>query len=161
MRLTTYTDYALRVLIFLTLKHKRGERATIPEIAQAYGISRNHLMKVVNNLSQQGFIETVRGRGGGTSLARLPEAITVGEVVRLTEPDFALVECHLEGGEQRCAVWPSCNLNRAFRQALQAFMGALDQVTMADAVTNPTSASSLLGMDLPRTARVVEFMPRA
>lgn len=150
MRLTTYTDYTLRVLIFLTLKYRTGERATIPEIAQAYGISRNHLMKIVHELSQRGFVETTRGRAGGTTLARPPEAISVGEVVRFAEADFDLVECQSEGKEGNCAVWQACNLKRGFRRALDAFMTELDKMTLADAITSPTVAASLLGVTMSR-----------
>lgn len=146
MRLTTYTDYTLRVLIFLTLKQRTGERATIPEMAEAYGISRNHLMKIVHDLGQHGFIETVRGRSGGMVLARSPETISIGEVVRFAEEDFALVECHVDGMESNCAVSQACNLKRGFRRALDAFMMEIDKMTLADAVTSPTVASSLLGV---------------
>jgi Rrf2 family transcriptional regulator, nitric oxide-sensitive transcriptional repressor len=154
MRLTTYTDYTLRVLMFLTLKYRTGEKATIPEMAEAYGISRNHLMKIVYDLSQRGFIETIRGRTGGTVLARPPEAISVGEIVRFAEEDFALVECHVEGQESNCAVWQACNLKRGFRRALDAFMTELDQMTLADAITSVTVASSLLGVPQPH-ARII------
>lgn len=158
MRLTTYTDYTLRVLIFLTLKYRSGEKATIPEIAQAYDISRNHLMKIVHELSQAGFIETVRGRTGGTVLARPPETISVGEVVRFAEEDFALVVCHVEGMESSCAVWQACNLKRVFHRALDAFMTELDKMTLADAVTSQTVAASLLGV-MPTGSRTIPLMP--
>lgn len=158
MRLTTYTDYTLRVLIFLTLKYRTGEKATIPEIAQAYDISRNHLMKIVHQLSQGGFIETVRGRTGGTVLARPPETISVGEVVRFAEEDFALVECHVEGMESNCAVWQACNLKRVFRRALDAFMTELDKMTLEDAVTSQTVAASLLGLVSARS-RTIPVVP--
>ena len=157
MRLTTYTDYTLRVLIFLTLKYRTGEKATIPEMAEAYGISRNHLMRIVYDLGQRGFIETVRGRSGGTRLARPPETISVGEVVRSTEQDFALVECHVDGMETTCAVSQACNLKRGFRRALDAFMMELDKITMADAVTSQTVASSLLG--ITTTRRTIPLVP--
>ena len=147
MRLTVYTDYTLRVLIYLALKHKRGDKTTIQEIADAYGISRNHLMKIVHQLSQRGFILTSQGRSGGMWLARSPESVSVGEVVRFTEPDFAIVECHSEGQESNCAVWEVCNLKRAFRRAVDAFLQELDKITMADAVTKPRVAASLLNID--------------
>lgn len=158
MRLTTYTDYTLRVLIYLTLKYRTGDKATIPEMAQAYGISRNHLMKIVHDLSQRGFIETIRGRSGGTVLARPPETISVGEIVRSAEEGFALVECHVEGQESNCAVWQACNLKRGFRRALDAFMMELDKMTLADAVTSTTVASSLLGVSLT-PARIIPVVP--
>lgn len=148
MRLTTYTDYTLRVLIYLTLKYKSGEKATIQEIADSYEISRNHLMKIVHELSQNGIIETSRGRAGGAWLARAPKNITVGEIVRLVEPDMAIVQCHEAGQEQTCAAWRACNLTRGFRRALAAFMRELDEITMEDAVTVPRFAASVLGLDL-------------
>lgn len=146
MRLTTYTDYTLRVLIYLTLKYKSGEKATIQEIADSYEISRNHLMKIVHELSQHGIIETSRGRAGGAWLARAPKNITVGEIVRLVEPDMAIVQCHEAGQEQTCAAWRACNLTRGFRRALAAFMRELDDITMEDAVTVPRFAASVLGV---------------
>lgn len=157
MRLTTYTDYTLRVLIFLTLKYQTGEKATIPEMAAAYGVSRNHLMKIVHDLSQGGFIQTNRGRAGGTALARPPESISIGEVVRFAEADFAIVECQVEGVQSDCAVWQACNLKRGFRRALDAFMMELDKMTLVDAVTSTTVASSLLGVSTAglRAIRVV------
>lgn len=160
MRLTMYTDYALRVLIYLTLKYESGEKSTIPEIAQAYGISRNHLMKIVHELSQRGIIETARGRSGGAWLARPPNAISVGDIVRIAEPDFFLVECHEEGKEDNCAVWPACNLKRGFRRALDAFMQELDALTMEDAVSAPTVAAALLEMGT-KGERVMSFVPKA
>lgn len=150
MRLTTYTDYSLRVLIFLTLKHRIGEKATIPEMADAYGVSRNHLMKIVHHLSRGGFIQTSRGRAGGTALARPPESISIGEVVRYAEDDFSIVECQVEGVQSDCAVWQACNLKRGFRRALDAFMMELDKMTLVDAVTSTTVASSLLGVSSER-----------
>jgi Rrf2 family transcriptional regulator, nitric oxide-sensitive transcriptional repressor len=144
MRLTVYTDYTLRVLIYLTLKYKSGEKATIQEMAEAYGISRNHLMKIVHELSQRGIIETAQGRSGGTWLARAPSSISVGEVVRFSEPDFAIVECHVEGQEADCAIWQACNLKHGFRRALAAFLHELDKMTIEDAVTKPNVAASLL-----------------
>jgi Rrf2 family nitric oxide-sensitive transcriptional repressor len=146
MRLTVYTDYTLRVMIYLTLKYKDGGVATIGEMAQAYDISRNHLMKIVNELSQSGFIETTRGRAGGARLARAPNRISVGEVVRMAEKDFVVVQCHDVEFEPDCAVFQACNLKRGLRRALDAFMQELDKMTFDDAVSAPSVASSLLGM---------------
>ncbi len=146
MRLTMYTDYTLRVLIYLTLKYKSGERATIQEIADSYDISRNHLMKIVHELSQRGIIETTRGRAGGAWLARAPRDITVGEIVRFAEPDMAIVQCHESGQENTCAAWRVCNLTRGFHRALAAFMRELDDMTMEDAVATPRFAASVLGV---------------
>lgn len=147
MKLTVYTDYMLRVSMYLALKHKSNELATIDHIAAAYGISRNHLMKIVHAMGQHGMVETLRGRMGGIRLARPPEQITVGEIVRLGEEDFAMVECQTPGQEQNCAVWQACNLKRSFRSAVEAFMRELDSVTLADAVTAPLGMQSLLGVN--------------
>ena len=146
MHLTVYTDYTLRVMIYLSLKYEDGSVATIAEMAHAYDISRNHLMKIVNELSQSGFIETTRGRAGGARLARAPNRISVGEVVRMAEKDFAVVQCHDVAAEPDCAVFEACNLKRGMRRALDAFMQELDKLTFADAVSAPTVAESLLGL---------------
>ena len=152
MRLTMYTDYTLRVLIYLALKHGSGERSTIPEIAEAYGISRNHLMKIVHDLGQRGIVETLRGRAGGLTLARPPEQVSIGEVVRAAEGDFALVECHVPGKTANCAALPVCNLQRGFRVALEAFMRELDAMTLADAVARPAAMQALRGAVVPIAA---------
>lgn len=153
MRLTVYTDYTLRVMIYLTLKYKGGEVSTIDEMAQAYGISRSHLMKIVNELSQNGFIETTRGRAGGARLARAPDRISLGEVIRMAEKDFAVVQCQDMAFEPDCAVFQACNLKRGLRRALDAFMQELDKMTFQEAVSAPTVAESLLGMG-DQTVRV-------
>lgn len=145
MRLTVYTDYTLRVLMYLTLKYKTGERSTISDIAQSYGISRNHLMKIVHQLGQQGVVQTVRGRSGGMVLARPPQDITVGEIVRFTETDYALVECHQEDTAIQCIVAGHCNLTAAFRTALRDFFRALDQITL-DQVVGPQTTAALQGL---------------
>ena len=147
MRLTVYTDYTLRVMIYLALRYRSGEVATIDEMAKAYGISRNHLMKIVNELSQSGFIETTRGRAGGARLARAPDRISLGEVVRMAEKDFAVVQCQDVAFEADCAVFQACNLKRGLRRAVDAFMQELDKMTFQDAVSAPSVAASLLGMD--------------
>lgn len=131
MRLTAFTDYSLRVLIYLGTAPER--LATIDRIAEAYGISANHLMKVVHQLGQMGYVETVRGKGGGLRLARAPEAINVGEVVRRTEDGFAVVEC-FEKGKRSCTIAPSCVLKRALHEAVDAFLEALDRYSLADLV---------------------------
>lgn len=124
MRLTRYTDYALRVLIHLTVV--KGQLCSIAEIARTYGISQNHLMKVVNDLSRAGYVEAVRGRGGGLRLARAPEDIKVGEIVRHTEEGFGLTDCG------SCAIAPACGLTGVLGEALSAFMAVLDRYTLAD-----------------------------
>ena len=156
MRLTTYTDYTLRVLMYLTLKYESGELVTIDQIATAYAISRNHLTKIVHEMSVQGLLETTRGRSGGMRLARPPEKISIGEIVRWAEDDFALVECHTTGQESSCAIYKACNLKKGFRRALEAFMRELDAMTLKDAVSAPRLAESLLGF-APHTKAIIRL----
>jgi Rrf2 family nitric oxide-sensitive transcriptional repressor len=129
MRLTTFSDYAFRVLIYLG-GAPRG-LATIADIAGAYGISENHLMKVVHQLARLGYIETVRGKGGGMRLARAPAAINVGEVLRATEDGFQLVECMGEA-ESDCRIARACALKGVLGEATAAFLATLDRYTLAD-----------------------------
>lgn len=128
MHITQHTDYALRVLIYLAVNEER--LATVQEIAERFDISRSHLMKVVNGLIHGGWVEGVRGKGGGLRLARAPSAIAVGEVVRGMEGDFHLVECFADGSQ--CLLTPNCRLQGAFQGALTAFLAVLDGVTLAD-----------------------------
>jgi len=146
MRLTVYTDYTLRVMMYLAVKYRSGGSATIDEIAQAYDISRSHLTKIVNELSQMGFIETMRGRSGGTRLARPPSQISVGELVRMAEKDFAVVACHDSSTPHNCAIFQACNLKRGLARAMDAFMMELDRMTLEDAIGAPSVAASLLGV---------------
>ena len=131
MQLTRYSDYSLRVLMYLALDPER--LVTIEEIAQSYGISKAHLMKVVHQLGLRGYVDTVRGRGGGLRLGRRPEEIRVGEVVRSTEENMALVEC-FEPASSQCAIEPACGLRSVLHEALAAFLGVLDRYTLADLV---------------------------
>ena len=126
MKLTRYTDYALRVLMHLAAQPDR--LASIGEMARTYRISQNHLMKVVHDLRKAGLLDAVRGRSGGVRLARLPEDIRVGDVVRHTEGGFDLVDC------ESCVIARACSLTGALRQALVAFMDVLDNYTLADLV---------------------------
>ncbi len=128
MRLTLMADYALRMLMYAA---QRPERlCTIAEIAQAHEISETHLMKVTHRLALQGWIETVRGKGGGMRLAHDPRDINLGEVVRGIEPDFDLVECFASDG--RCTLTGRCRLAGLLGGALGAFMAHLDGFTLAD-----------------------------
>jgi len=141
VRLTTFTDYALRVLIYLGTAPEG--LATIEQVAGAYGISANHLMKVVHRLGRMGYVATVRGKGGGLRLARTPESISVGEVVRRTEDSFAIVECFDQGGAD-CAIARSCVLKRALHEAMDAFLEALDRYTLADLLKPRRSLAQIL-----------------
>ena len=129
MRLTRYTDYALRVLIYLGQHPDR--LCTIPEIAGAYAISQNHLTKVVQDLARGGFVTTQRGAGGGIRLARPAQDIRLGEVVRFLEQRYALAECfRADGGN--CPLTPSCRLRSRLASAQEAFLADLDRSTVAD-----------------------------
>lgn len=130
MRFTRHTDYALRVLMFLGLKQD-GELATIKEISDRYRISENHLMKVVHRLGQNGLVETVRGRQGGLRLARAPQDIGIGDVVRRCEDDMRLVEC-FDARTNTCRIASVCALPMVLDEALAAFMAVLDRFTLAD-----------------------------
>lgn len=130
MRFTQYTDYALRVLIFLA--GRNGTLSTIGEIAAAYRISENHLTKVVHGLAKLGYVSTLRGRGGGILLARSPAAINIGEVVRRTEETLALVECLADGYGGACTLDPRCRLKSALAEAQRACFAQLDRYTLAD-----------------------------
>ena len=142
MRLTTMTDYALRLLMYVG---QRPERlCTISEVAGAYGISEAHLMKVTHQLGLAGWLETVRGKGGGMRLAAAPADINLGEVVRSIEPDFSLVDCLTTGNS--CTLNGSCRLTGIVSEALQSFMAHLDRHTLADLL--PPAAP--VGMARPR-----------
>ncbi len=141
MRLTTYSDYAFRALIYLAVRG--DEPCTIQEMADHYGISRNHLMKVVQQLGQLGYVETTRGRGGGIRLGRAPSAINLGEVVRHTEDDMTIVEC-FDPANDRCAISRACRLRGVLGEALAAWLAVLDRYTLADLVENERALVRLL-----------------
>jgi Rrf2 family nitric oxide-sensitive transcriptional repressor len=147
LRLTVYTDYALRLLMYLAVKD--DGLATIAEVAVSYGISKNHLMKVAHQLGQAGYVETVRGRGGGLRLARPVEAVNLGDVVRRTEPDMAVVAC-LNPVDAPCAIKSCCVLRRALAQAGTAFLEVLDGYSLADLVKPRTPLRGLLAIESPR-----------
>ena len=135
MRLTRYTDYAMRVLLYLGARQDR--LCSIAEIAGAYGISQNHLMKVVSDLVNAGYLVSVRGRFGGVRLARPPDQINVGAVVRHTEDGFDLVDCG------SCIIAPACGLTGALSKALSAFLEVLDGYTLADLVVSRSAMLAL------------------
>ncbi|MES2182441.1 MAG: Rrf2 family transcriptional regulator [Pseudomonadota bacterium] len=136
MRLTTFSDYSIRVMMYLGLQH--GQLATISDIAQAYNISENHLMKVVHHLAQRGYIETVRGKGGGLRLIRNPNAINIGETIRSTEGDVALLPCMEKAGT--CCIQPACELIGILHEAQDALFAVLDKYTLADLLNNKDTA---------------------
>lgn len=143
MRLTVYTDYALRLLMYLAVKNEG--LVTITEVAERYGISKNHLMKVVYQLGSAGYIETTRGRGGGLRLARAAADIRLGEIVRHTEPDMALVPC-FEPVDDPCPIRRCCVLKRALEKAHIAFLETLDGYTLEDLAKPRNPLRSLLGV---------------
>lgn len=144
VRLTVYTDYSLRTLMYLGVRGK-DHLATIQEIADAYQISKNHLMKVTYDLGQLGYIETIRGRGGGIRLAFEPDQINIGEVVRKTEDDFHLVEC-FNPENNLCKISPECRLKFALNEALNAYLAVLDSYTLADVLVSTDVLKELFGI---------------
>ena len=136
MRLTTFTDYTLRVLMYLAIEPSR--LATIPEIACAYGISENHLMKVVYRLVRNGLIDSVRGKGGGIRLAQTPASIRLGQVILASEGD-AIIEKN-----NNCCITPACKLSSILAHAFEEFYEALDAYSLADLVNNPQQLGPLL-----------------
>lgn len=151
MRLTVHTDYALRVLMYLAVHPE--PKPTIGEIAASYRISRNHLMKVVYGLGLAGYLETVRGKKGGLRLARPSAEIRIGEVVRATEPDLALVPC-FDPVNAGCAVLPACRLRGVLHRARAAFLAVLDETTLAELVQDRDLLDELLqrGVSQPLAA---------
>lgn len=141
MRLTTLTDYALRMLVHLAVAP--DGRASIADVARAYAISEAHLMKVAHQLGRAGFVATRRGRGGGLALASPPEAISLGAVVRAMEPDLALVPC-MAGAA--CAIGPACRLESRLAEARAAFLAVLDAASLADIAAPRAILRSLLGL---------------
>ena len=142
MRLTDYTDYTLRVLMFCAMHPERS--VTIGELAQSHAISKNHLMKIVNNLAREGLLQTTRGRGGGLRLLKNAAEIRIGDVVRLTETDFRMVEC-FDASSNACTLTAHCQLKQVFWFALQSYMAELDKVTLAD-IAPAVSSDEQAGM---------------
>lgn len=141
MRLTTFSDYTLRVLMYLALDTEK--LVTIAEIASAYKISGNHLMKVVHQLSRGGVIESTRGKGGGIRLARPAEDIRLGDIIRTSEGNGPIVEC-MAVSENRCCIAPACQLNSILDRAFEALYATLDEYTLADLMSKQGSMSKLL-----------------
>ena len=129
MRLTSFTDYSLRTLLYLAAN--RDRLVTIQDIADLHVISKNHLMKVVYQLGLSGLVETVRGRNGGLRLGKEPKDINIGALVRSTETDFFMAEC-FDRATDTCPLTPNCKLKHTLNDATQAFLNVLDQQTLAD-----------------------------
>jgi Rrf2 family transcriptional regulator, nitric oxide-sensitive transcriptional repressor len=139
MRLTTFSDYALRLLMYAAAS---GDRLiTIEEACKTYNISRGHLMKVANLLTREGYLKAIRGRSGGLALARRPKDIRLGDVVRATEADFALVECFATGNQ--CIISRCCALPNVLNEALNAFVRTLDRYTLDDLMLKPRDFVSI------------------
>lgn len=136
MRLTKFSDYAIRVMLFAA--SRQGERATIEEAAHIFAISEAHLRKVVRWLSQAGFLIGIKGRTGGFALAREPSEIRIGDILRATETDFAMFECQCPGGDP-CLVRSSCRLPPVAMRAVRAFLEEFDRITLGDVLTEPNA----------------------
>lgn len=149
MKLTAFTDYSLRVLIYLAAQPQR--RATIAQVAAAYDVSENHLVKVVHFLGKQGWLKNVRGKGGGLELALAPERIGLGQVVRQTEGQ-AVAECFGENGGN-CCIAPACRLRGVLGEAVTAFYAVLDRYTLADLATNRQELAKILFVPRAEPAR--------
>jgi len=143
VQLTYYTDYSLRVLMYLAIEPRR--RVSISEIADSYDISRNHLVKVVHNLARGGFIESYRGKGGGIELARAPAKINLGEVVRYTEGPFRPVEC-FDAERNQCVITNACGLAPVLKEACDSFLATLDRYTLTELVAKRERLTRRLGL---------------
>ena len=144
MRLTYHADYSLRLLLYLALKP--GEVVTVGEVSAAYGISRNHLVKVAQQLGRLGYVEILRGKTGGLRLAQSADAIRVGDVVRQTEPSFDLVEC-FDLATNTCPIVTACALKRILKEAQTQVLAVLDRYTLAQAIRRPDVLRSLLSIE--------------
>ena len=149
MQLTRFTDYSLRTLIYLALNP--GRLVTISEIAKVYRVSENHLMKIVHRLAQHGYIETLRGKGGGMRLASAPDAIRLGTVVRHTEEHMDIAEC-FDPDKRDCPMLPECALKSALIAARESFVDTLDTFTLADLVANKKPSDLVVRMPSIRGA---------
>jgi Rrf2 family transcriptional regulator, nitric oxide-sensitive transcriptional repressor len=141
MRLSTYSDYSIRVLMQAALRSP--ERVTVDEVADTFGISRHHLVKVVHDLGRSGYLRTQRGIGGGFTLGRPPEQIRLGDIVRLGEESDKVIDCADQPGRQ-CRLFPACRLKGVLNEAASAFFGVLDDYTLADLVKQPSRMRTAL-----------------
>lgn len=141
MRLTHFTDYSIRVLLYLTVHNDK--LVNIKDIAEAYGISKNHLMKIIYQLGKLGYIDTIRGRNGGIRLAKIPSEINIGELVRETEEDFNIVEC-FSSNHEGCPITSICTLKGVLNQALYSFLQVLDGYTLEDISQNKIMLMEML-----------------
>jgi Rrf2 family transcriptional regulator, nitric oxide-sensitive transcriptional repressor len=149
MRLTTFTDYSLRVLMFVATAPQ--ERATIAQVAKAFSISENHLMKVAHFLGREGFLVNTRGRGGGMRLARAPRDLSIGRLVRATEGELTPAEC-FEESAPGCAIARVCGLSRVLSRALDAFYAVLDGTSLQDVIANRDALGAMLHPPRARAA---------
>jgi Rrf2 family nitric oxide-sensitive transcriptional repressor len=143
MQISAYSDYAIRVLIQTALRSP--ERTTVAEVAETYGISRHHLVKVVHDLGRNGYLATQRGIGGGFTLAQPPEKIRLGDIIRLGEESDTVIDCH-EDQKRLCRLFPACRLKGALNEAAAAFFTVLDRYTLADLVKQPAPMRAALGI---------------
>lgn len=142
MRLTAYTNYALRTLMFCALHN--GRLVRMGDVSEAYGISKSHLMKAARQLGQLGYLENVRGRSGGVRLAKPASQIVIGEVVRCTEGDMELVEC-FNASTNTCPLIGVCRLSALFQTALRAFLAELDKMTLEDIIRDRRKLLARIG----------------
>ena len=142
MQLTQFTDYSLRALIYIAL---RKESCTIKDITDAYGISNNHMIKIIHNLAKIGLIKTIRGKNGGILMASPPETINLGQLIFQLEPHFDLVPC-FNRTKANCCIEPVCRLKGVLHKAQAAFMGVLEHYTLADVLHSPQELSLLLNI---------------
>ena len=160
MRLTDYTDYALRVLLYLSVRP--SGLSTIQEISDAYGISKNHLMKIVQQLGELGWVETVRGRNGGLRLAARSRELTIGDIVRKTENDFSIVGCFADqdaATQQHCVIQPHCRLRGVLAAARDAFLAELDKHTVGELAQPANELARLLGVVTVAPLPASAFVP--
>ena len=153
MQLSLHSDFACRVLIYLATNN--AQKSSIEEIARAFHISENHLIKVVHRLGKFGFIETTRGRGGGIRLARAPQQISIGDVIRKTETNMNIVEC-FDLGTNTCPIIGACGLKAWLHKATEAFLATLDQVTLADISSNDKKLAGLLEIKVEKVGHTTK-----